>query len=378
MKIISTIIVLLGCCILQSQARQASVAGKHYIIKGTVKGMKKGTLCLFSMRSDKSYTAADTAVFTNGTFTFEGAVATPELCLIKPVGNKPIPMGSNTFFMLEGGILYVEYRPKEQESTKAFGQPLQDQFYQFNLEYYALQKKWLNSWGAHQMALSQKNQAKADRMAVELASYAKQKEEVIRSFVTAHPASLIAAYIINQHLCAPAADAAVIEPLYNQLSDEVKQSKSGKQVYAALNAAKTTAIGIAIPAFSVPDKNGELVNIAGYKGKYILIDFWASWCGPCRRENPNLLKAYKQYKDKGFDILSVSIDENKDKWLAAVAEDQLSWTQVSDLKGKNSTVYKQFEIRAIPMNYLLDTEGRIVAKNLRGEELQKKLTEIIK
>jgi peroxiredoxin len=140
--------------------------------------------------------------------------------------------------------------------------------------------------------------------------------------------------------------------------------------------AKKTAVGSPAMDFTENDVNGNPVKLSSYKGKYVLLDFWASWCGPCRKENPNVVKAYNKYHDKGFDILAVSLDEKKDKWMEAIAKDGLPWTHVSDLKGWKNAAAQMYNISAVPSNLLLDKNGNIVAKDLRAEELQKKLEEI--
>ncbi len=140
--------------------------------------------------------------------------------------------------------------------------------------------------------------------------------------------------------------------------------------------AKKTAIGSPAMDFTQNDVNGKPVSLSSYKGKYVLLDFWASWCGPCRAENPNVVKAYKKYHEKGFEILAVSLDDKKDKWLEAIAKDGLTWTHVSDLKGWKNVVAQMYNIRAVPSNLLLDKDGNIMAKDLRAEELDKKLGEI--
>jgi len=124
--------------------------------------------------------------------------------------------------------------------------------------------------------------------------------------------------------------------------------------------------------------DGKPIALSSFKGKVVLIDFWASWCGPCRKEMPNVVKAYAKYKAKGFEIYGVSLDDNKDRWLEAIAKDGITWPQVSDLKKWEADVVRNYNITSIPHTVLLDREGKIIAKNLRGEDLDKKLAEVLK
>jgi peroxiredoxin len=132
------------------------------------------------------------------------------------------------------------------------------------------------------------------------------------------------------------------------------------------------------PEIKFPTPNGDSLALSSLKGKYVLIDFWASWCGPCRRENPNVVNAYSQFKDKNFTILGVSLDQDKEKWIEAIQQDGLTWPQVSDLKYWNSSVVSQYQFDGIPFNVLLDTTGKIIASNLRGATLSQKLAEVVK
>jgi peroxiredoxin len=136
-------------------------------------------------------------------------------------------------------------------------------------------------------------------------------------------------------------------------------------------------IGTEALLFSQKDTLGKMVSLESFRGKYVLIDFWASWCGPCRTENPNLVAAFKKYASKNFTILGVSLDENKTSWMNAIRKDKLTWTQVSDLQGWKNKVAQMYLIRSIPANYLLDPSGKVIAKDLRGEELQVKLKELL-
>jgi peroxiredoxin/uncharacterized protein YdcH (DUF465 family) len=203
------------------------------------------------------------------------------------------------------------------------------------------------------------------------------KENVYASFLKTHPNSNVALYAIKEY-AGWDIDPAKVEPLFNSLSPSVKAWPSAKVLKARIVVAKQTAIGNYAMNFTQNDTLGKPVSLASFRGKYVLVDFWASWCGPCRRENPNVVKVFNKFKDKDFTILSVSLDrpDAKDKWLYAIHKDGLTWTHVSDLKYWDNAVAKQYGIRAIPQNLLLDPKGKIIAKNLRGEDLDVKLTEI--
>ena len=171
----------------------------------------------------------------------------------------------------------------------------------------------------------------------------------------------------------------VLNPLYNGFSDNLKNSEEGKKLAERLSVLKKVAIGAVIPDMVLPDVNGKMVNLSSFRGKYLFVDVWAAWCGPCRTENPNLVAAYNKYKMKNFDIVSISLDNEKDKekWLAAIQKDGLTWTQLSDLKMWESEAVKVFGLSSIPQSYLVDPNGIIISKNLTGENLNAKLKEIL-
>jgi peroxiredoxin len=202
-------------------------------------------------------------------------------------------------------------------------------------------------------------------------------QKAIQKFVTEKKNSPVAAFILsatydfNQ-------DVVVLEERFNLLDASVKNTEVGKQLEEFIAEKKIGAIGTVAMDFTQPDTTGSPVSLSSFRGKYVLVDFWASWCGPCRNENPNVVENFNKFKQKNFTILGVSLDRpgKKDAWMQAITEDNLTWTHVSDLQFWNNSAAKLYHIQGIPQNILVDPEGKIVAKNLRGPALEAKLCEI--
>lgn len=198
-----------------------------------------------------------------------------------------------------------------------------------------------------------------------------------KQWIISHLNSPISSYVLYTYLKAKISYKET-EKFFNKLSFAAKETVYWKYLKSYVEAPMKIVVGKIAPSFSQRDTSAKLISLSDFKGKYVLIDFWASWCVPCRTENPNLVKAYNKYKDKKFTILSISLDNKRANWIEAIRKDSLNWTHISDLKFWDNAIVKQYSIASVPSNILLDPNGRIIAINLRGEALEHNLAKLIK
>ncbi|MDN5284234.1 MAG: Peroxiredoxin [Mucilaginibacter sp.] len=208
---------------------------------------------------------------------------------------------------------------------------------------------------------------------------AAKREKLQITFIKSHTNSVVSLNLIRQAFD-PIKDLPKARMLFNSLSPEIRSLRAAVKYSTAFEKAKDVNVGAMAPDFSMKNTKDEMVSLSSFKGKYVLLDFWASWCAPCRAENPNVIKAYNQYKDKNFTVLGISLDggENgRQKWLDAIQKDGLPYEQLSDLQGNNNAASHLYMVSEIPSNILIDPSGKIIAKNLRGAALAAKLAEVL-
>lgn len=227
-------------------------------------------------------------------------------------------------------------------------------------------------------AVQQGNQARISQLQQDYQKLMDQAASKVAARINEQPVSLgVINFLQNGGL-----DKDQYFDVYVTVAESLKKEWAGfnhpKAFIDMVESMKKTAVGQVAPEIALPNPEGQVVKLSSLRGNYVLLDFWAKWCGPCRRENPNVVKAFNKYKDKGFTVFGVSLDRSKEDWLQAIQEDKLTWTHVSDLKYWQSEAAKTYNITGIPFSLLLDKEGKIIAKNLRGPALEEKLAEIFK
>jgi len=205
-----------------------------------------------------------------------------------------------------------------------------------------------------------------------------QKDDIKKSYnyFKANKSSVLSLFAFSR-FSAFFADYSKVEKDFKLLPLWAKNSPDGKNIVSKIEGAKSAQVGTEAKSFTQQSSNGQTINLESFKGKYLLLDFWASWCGPCRKEHPNLILAYEQFKTKNFEIISISLDDNKTDWLGAIEKDKINWTNISDLKGQQNEIALKYGVQAIPANFLIDPKGIIIDKNLKGKELLTKLKTLI-
>lgn len=343
--------------------------GNQYTITGQITGIDTGKIYL-QKREAGEWSRIDSGRILEGNFIFTGTIGMPEMWYLA------IP-GSNVFvpvFVEHAGIS-VNIPSDSIEGTIVTGSVSNDTYNEFleNMEPIdAEMSRIYKEYRAARDSGDEAAMAKADSLYQVVEG---QQKTAILEFAKTHNTSVVAPYLIIRN--AYMFELPEMEEAALAIDTGLNASSYLQELNRQISILQAVQIGKAAPDFKQNDTAGNPVTLSSLEGKFLLVDFWASWCGPCRAENPNVVEAWKKYNAKGFDVLGVSLDKDHEKWIAAIRADNLTWNHVSDLKYWNNEVSNLYGVRSIPSNVLLDRDGIIIARNLRGEDLQKKLEELL-
>ena len=356
---------LLLSIVAASMTLAACNAQSGYKVTGTVEGMPDGKAIIATVNGSSLDTLAKADV-KNGSFEFTGNVSEPTGAYIMVIGQRgAIP------FMLENANITVNAGQAGLTVTGSEGQKIYDQFMAINA---TAQQEAMKLQQEYQAANGDQAKIQAIQEAyAKLMTDAQAKETEL---IKANPDSYVSTFVIVSGM--GQMEYEQLKERYNLLGEKAKASAQGKAIAAQIAKLESTAIGQIAPNFTITTPEGESISLYDIKGKVKLNDFWASWCGPCRGENPHVVEIYKEYHPKGLEIFGVSLDNNKEAWVKAIADDGLVWKHGSDLKGWQSAPAQLYSVSGIPHTVLLDENNKIIAKNLRGDELKQKIAELLK
>ncbi|MCU0362885.1 MAG: AhpC/TSA family protein [Bacteroidales bacterium] len=343
----------------------------HYTVKASIEGSDSITFLLMK-REDGKMVTIDSAISVKGEFTMKGgAVRYPEMVQLVAGNTRRA-----TRFYLENSEITITGTLDSLFQAKISGSKTQDEYQAFVDSNKPLSEKYSAVYAQYQAAGEAGDEAKVEELRKQFDVIEEEMNTLSKNFVLNNPSSFAAPTVLQS--LSYSLEANEIESMINAMDTAVAAIPQMKTLKERVAVMKTVAIGQKAPDFTLNDVDGNPVSLYSKVGaKLLLVDFWAAWCGPCRQENPNVVKVYKEFNKKGFDVFGVSLDRTKEDWVKAIADDNLTWTHVSDLQYWGSAAAKLYAVNAIPANFLLDETGTIIGRNLREEALYNKVNEVL-
>jgi peroxiredoxin len=354
-----------------------TIIDNNFTISGTATGVENGKKVLLQKQDEtKGLVTIDSAKMLDGKFSFKGTAIEPAIHFIELE-----KVQGKVALILENGKISIAVDKDSLQKSKIGGTQNNIELQNFNTTALKVQAKMMAFQKANTEKMTEA-QTKKDTVVINglMKEFNKFQSELIAlstGFPETHPKSFLSVLIVDNMFNAPEVDIQKIKKNYALLDASLKTTTAAKLVEKKIGNFKSLAQGNEAPAFSAPNPDGKVVSLKESLGKVTIIDFWASWCGPCRKENPNVVSVYNDFHDKGLNIISVSLDKDGAKWKEAIAKDNLTWTHVSNLKFWEDPIAVLYNIKSIPATFILDEQGNIIARDLRGDELRAKISSLL-
>jgi thiol-disulfide isomerase/thioredoxin len=354
--------------LLLSGSAAAQTGDSTFTLRGTLGGAPEGAV-VFLFNPNLSKDTLAKATVHGGHFTLQGSLKDANLYFLSEAGS-----AKRRLLFLDPAVMTLTAAGNDLEQAVVQGSPSETDYLQFEPVFAPFFTR-LGSL-AQQINQEQRGTPASDSLIALYRLKLDTLDSMTSAYVQGHPASQVSAFILVVHMQVRQ-QYDWLYARFNQLQPQVQHGFYGRLLAAQIAKSRIGAEGTMAIDFTQNDVNGHPVTLSSFRGKFVLVDFWASWCGPCRMENPNVVSAFNEFKNKNFTILSVSLDRDKTPWLKAIADDGLTWTQVSDLQYWNNAAAQLYNISSIPQNILVDPTGKIIGRNLRGGELEVKLREVL-
>ena len=342
-----------------------SLSAQTWSLSGTVEGIADGTWIF--LRQNSPEVVLDSTQVAQGRFTLKGKLAEQAVHVLLYTEK----FSDYVMFWLEAAPMQVTLKRGAFRQAKFSGSATQLDNERLGESVNAL---LLRADSLANLLSITTDKQERDYLRAQMVAAEEQENTCYIDFIKAHPNSPVAVNILNGYSTSWGREKT--QELYEVLSPEMQASAEGRSIYNYISLVQDIKVGGKYVDFEQTDTDGKMTRFSSIKAKYILLEFWGSWCHPCRIENPNLVKTYRKYQPEGFEIVGIAADENRARWLQAVKDDKLPWVNLCDMKGDKNEVVLMYGVDSFPTNFLIDENGVIVAKNLRGKELQEKLEEL--
>ncbi|MFK7750215.1 MAG: redoxin domain-containing protein [Kordia sp.] len=379
MKKVFVITCIIGTLLFASCEKKTQNSGDGYAIETTINGLPDGVRAFLKVPNDKGVPQPkDTAIIQDGKFLFKGKVAYPQLGFIYINGAQ-----GNINVLLENATITIDASKDSLSAAKISGGKHNQEYLKFVEDSKVLAKNVQEVRARYQAAIKSKDTEKINSTKKEVTALDQQAVKYQEKYVLDHPSSYISVMLVNRLFLNKLITAQKAKQFFDALPDDMKKTPVAEQLFVKTTEMLRSSVGGMATNFTAPNPEGKMVSLNDIKGKVTIVDFWAAWCGPCRRENPNVVKIYEKYHKDGLEIIGVSLDGRpnqnnaKEDWIRAIKTDGLPWHQVSNLDGFRDGIARTYNVRSIPSTFILNEKGEIAAKNLRGAALEAKIKEML-